>query len=100
VKSKIPTPDQMVQIDKEVEIQKSKSEKRKATVEWRNIIRIEDEEEESSSTSMLMYSLDSDGDDSNVPSHQYPIVIIHDAPFPMHTKEVYTLPVTEKVPSE
>ena len=46
MKSKTPTPDQMVQIDKEAKIQKSKSVKRKDVVEWRNLIRIEDEEEE------------------------------------------------------
>ena len=61
VKSKIPTLDQMVKIDNEAKIQKSKSEKRKVVVERTNIIRIEDEEEESSSSSMLMYNLDLDG---------------------------------------
>ena len=35
----------MTQIDKEAGIQKSKVEKRKASIEWRNIIRVEDEEE-------------------------------------------------------
>jgi hypothetical protein len=69
VKSKIPTLDIMVQIDKEAKIQKPKSEKSKATIERRNIIRIEDDEEESSSSSMSMYNLDSDGEDLDVPSH-------------------------------
>ena len=59
----------MTQIDKEEEIQKAKMEKRKATIEWRNIIRIEDEEEGSSSSSMSMYSLDSKKEDSDVPYH-------------------------------
>ena len=85
MKSKIPTPDQMVHIDKEVEIQKTKSKKIKVSIEWRNIIRIEDEKEESSSSSMSMYNLDSNGEDSDVPSHRSPTVIIHDAPF--HTYE-------------
>ena len=67
LKFKILTPNQMVQIDKQAEIQKFKAEKRKASIERRNLIRIEDEEEESSSSSMLMYSLDSDGEDSYVP---------------------------------
>ena len=84
MKSKSPTPDQMVQIDKEAEIQKSKLEKRKVSIQWRNIIRIEDEEEESSSSSMLMHNLDSDGEDSDVPSHKSPIVIIPHAPLTMH----------------
>ena len=44
LKSKIPTLDQMVQIDKEAERQKSKLEKSKATLERRNPIRIEDYE--------------------------------------------------------
>ena len=60
MKSKILTLDQMTQIDKEVEIQKAKVEKRKSTIEQRNLIRIKDEEEESSSSSMSMYNLDSD----------------------------------------
>lgn len=44
VKSKIPTPDQTTQIDKEAEIQKSKVEKSKVVIEQKNLIRIEDEE--------------------------------------------------------
>ena len=69
MKSKISTLDQMVQIYKEVEIQNSKAQKIKASIERRNINRIEDEEEESSSSSMSMYNLDSDGEYSDVPSH-------------------------------
>ena len=42
-----------------------------------------------------MYSLDSDWEDSNLPSNQFPIVVIHDAPLPMHTKEVHSSPITE-----
>ena len=49
VKSKVPTPYQMVHIDKEAKLQKSKAEKRKAAIKQRNLIRIEDEEEESPS---------------------------------------------------
>jgi hypothetical protein len=90
VKSKIPTPDQMVQIDKEAEIQKSKSEKSKVVVERRNLIRIKDEEEESSSSLMSMYNLDSDGEYLDVSSHRSLTVIIHDAPLPMHTEEVHS----------
>ena len=74
----------MVQIDKEVEIHKSKAEKRKDAIEWRNLISIKDEEEESSSSSMLMYILDSEWEDSNVPSHQSPTIMIHDVTLPMH----------------
>ena len=59
----------MTQIDKEIEIQKTKAEERKAAIERRNIIDVEDEEEESSSSSMSMYNLDLDKEDSDVPSH-------------------------------
>jgi hypothetical protein len=40
----------MIQIDKEDEIQKTKVEKSKASIERRNIILVEDEEEESPSS--------------------------------------------------
>ena len=84
MKSKIPTSDQTVHIDKEKKIQKSKLEKRKTANEQRNLIRIEDEEEESSSSSMSMYNLDSDGEDLDVPSNRSPTICIHDDPLPMH----------------
>ena len=100
MKSKIPTPDQMTQIDKEVEIHKVKAEKSKVVIERRNIIWVEDEEEESSSSSMSMYGLDSDKEDSDVPSHRSPTVIVHDAPLPMHLEELHSSPITEKVPSK
>ena len=100
MKSKIPTPDQMTQIVKKAEIQKAKAEKRKAAIEWRNLIRINDEEEESSSSSMSMYNLDLDKEDSDVPSHRSPTVILHDSPLPMHLEEVHSSPVMEKIPSE
>ena len=54
----------MTKIDKEEEIKKAIAEKNRATIEWKNIIRIEDVEESSSSSSMSMYSLDCDGEDS------------------------------------
>ena len=49
---------------------------------------------------MSMYNLDLDGEDSNVPSNQSPIIVIHDAPLPMHMEEVHSSPITEKVSSE
>ena len=58
LKSKIPTLDQMVQINKETKRHKSKSKKRKDFVERRNLIRIEDEEEESPFSLILMYNFD------------------------------------------
>ena len=47
-----------------------------------------------------MYNLDLDGEDSNVPSHRSPAVIVHDAPLPMHLEEVHSSPIMEKVLSE
>ena len=49
---------------------------------------------------MSMYSLDSDGENSDVPSHRSPTVIIHDAPLPMHMEEVHSSPITENVSSK
>ena len=49
---------------------------------------------------MSMYKFDLDREYSDVPSHQSPTVIIHDAPLPMHLEEVHSSPVTEKIPSE
>ena len=72
----------------------------KVVVEQGNIIRVKYEEEESSSSSMSMYNLDSDGENSDVPSHRSPTVIILDAPLPMHLEEVHGSPVTEKILSE
>jgi hypothetical protein len=97
LKSNIPTPDQMVQIDKEVERQKSELEKSKSSLEWSKPIRIEACEEDSSSASMPMYKFDSDREDSNGPSNQSPTIVIHDAPLPMHLKEVHSSPIMEKV---
>ena len=59
-------------------------EKRKVVIEHKNLIRIDNEEEESSSSLMSMYRIDSNGEDSYVPSHQSTTVIIHDAPLPIH----------------
>ena len=47
-----------------------------------------------------MYILNSDKEDSDVPSHRSPIVIVQDAPLPMHLEEVHSSPVMKKVPSE
>ena len=90
----------MVQIDKDVERQKSKSEKRKVSMEWQNPIRIEDCEEISSSLSMSMYNLDSDGDDSDGPSNFYPTIVIHNALLPLHMEEVHSSSIMEKVSSK
>ena len=49
---------------------------------------------------MLMHNLDLDGEYSYVPSNQYPTIVLHDAPLPMHMEEVHSSPITEKIPSE
>ena len=49
---------------------------------------------------MSMYSLDSDGEDLYVPSHRSPTIIILDSPLPMHTEELHSSPVREKVLSK
>ena len=49
---------------------------------------------------MSMYSLDSDKEDSDVPSHRSPTLILQDAPLPMHLEEVHSSPAMEKISSE
>ena len=49
IKSRIPTLDQMSQIDKELEQERSIEEKRKVSSERLNVVRIDDEESSSSS---------------------------------------------------
>ena len=67
IKSKIPTPDQMSQIDKEAEQERSMEVKSKVSSEQLNIVRIDDEES-SSSYSMSLYSIESNGKESEVSS--------------------------------
>ena len=100
MKSKNLTPDQMTQIDKEEGIHKAKEEKNKVAIERGNIILVKDVEEGSSCSSMSMYILDSEKEDSNMPSHQSPTVILHDAPLRMHLEEVHSSPVTKKISSK
>jgi hypothetical protein len=61
-------------------------------------MQIEDEEEGSSSSSMSMYNLDSNKEDSDVPSHRSPTIIVNDAPLPMHLEKVHSSSVIEKIP--
>ena len=75
VKCQIPAQDQMIKIDKEVEIKKVIVEKNRVSSEQKIIIRIEDVEESSSSSSIFMYSLDSNWEDSKVPSYRTPTLI-------------------------
>ena len=88
----------MTKGDKEVEIQKAITEKSRATIEWKKIIRIEDEESSSSSSSISMYNLDLYMEYLDVPSHPSPTLILQGAPIPVHLEEVHR--VIEKIPSE
>lgn len=47
-----------------------------------------------------MYNLDSDKEDSYIPSHRSPTIIVHDGPLPMHLEEVHSSPLTEKILSK
>ena len=47
-----------------------------------------------------MNILDSDQEDSTMPSHRSPTLILQDAPLPVHLEEVHSPPVTEKISSE
>lgn len=88
----------MIKIDKEVEIKKSIVEKNTLVYEMKNIIIIEDVEESSSSSLMSMYSLDSNREDSEVPSRRTPTLIKDH--LPENQEEVHSSPTTKKIPSE
>ena len=49
---------------------------------------------------MSMYNLNLDKEDSEVPSHPSPTLILQDAPLHEHIEEVHSSPVMEKIPSE
>ena len=49
---------------------------------------------------MSMYNLDSDKEDSYVPSHRSPTLILQDARIPVHLEEVHSSPVMENISSE
>ena len=100
MKSKIPTPEHMMQVDKEAEKQRANIEKDKVTIEQNILPRVEDCEDNLSSSSMSMYSLDLGEEGSNFPSNRNPNVVIHNAQLSMHVEGVYNSPITKKVPSE
>ena len=70
VNIKIPTPDQMSQLDKESELRRAIEVKHKVSSEQVNIVRIEDEE---SSSSMSLYNIEFDRKDSKVSSSYFVI---------------------------
>ena len=88
----------MTKIHKEVEIKRAIVEKNRGASERKNLIRIEDVAESSSSSSMSMYSIDSDREDSEVPSCRSPTLI--DAQLHENQEEVHISTTTEKIPSE
>lgn len=49
---------------------------------------------------MSMYNLDSNKEDSEVPSHRSPTLILQDVPLPRHLEEVHSSPVTKKISSK
>jgi hypothetical protein len=49
---------------------------------------------------MSVYNLDSNNDDSEVPSHRSPTFILQDVPLLGHLEEVHSSLVMEKIPSE
>ena len=97
IKSKIPTLDQMSQIDKEAEQERAIEEKRKVSIKWLNIVRIDDEES-SSSSSMSLYSIESNGKDSEVSSRRTPTLVENQVP--EQPKEVHSYLTMDKNRSE
>ena len=89
----IPTPDQMSQIDKEVEHKRAIEVKSKVSSKRLNIIRIEDEES-SSSSSMSLYSIESNEKDSEVSSRRSPALI--ETQVLEQPEEVHSYPTTDK----
>ena len=65
----------MSKIDKEAETKKTIEEKNKAASKRKNLIKIKDEKKSSSSSSMFIYSIDSDQENSEVPSCWSPTLI-------------------------
>ena len=93
----IPTPDQMCQIDKEVEQERGMQEKSKVSSERLNIVRIDDEES-SSSSSMSLYIIESNGKESEVSSRRTPTLVENKVP--EQRKEVHSYLTMDKNQSE
>ena len=96
-KSRIPTLDQMSQIDKEVEQKKAIEVKSKASSEKLNIVRIDDEDSSSSSL-MSLYNIESNKKHSEVSSQRTPTMIENQVP--KQLEEVHSSPTTHKNQSE
>jgi hypothetical protein len=92
-KSMIPTPDQMLQIDKEAKQKKAIEVKSKTLSGKLNIVRIDDEEL-SSSCSMSLYNIESNEKHSEVSSRRTPTMIENQVPEQLD--EVHSSPTTNK----
>ena len=49
---------------------------------------------------MFMYNINLNKEDSDVPTHRSPTIILHNTPLPMHLEEVHSSPIMENIPSE
>ena len=96
-KSRIPTLDQMSQIDKEVEQKKAIEVKSKTSSGKLSIVRTDDEES-SSSSSMSLYNIESNEKHSEVSSRRTPTMIENQVPEQLD--EVHSSPTTDKNQSE
>ena len=96
-KSRIPTLDQMSQIDKEAEQKKSIKVNSKVSSEKLNIVRIDDEESSFSSL-MSLYSIKSKEKHSEVSSQRTPTMIENQVP--EQIDEVHSSTTTDKNQSE
>ena len=97
LKSKIPTPEQMSQIDKEAEQKKAIEVKGKTLSGKLSIVRIDDEES-SSSSSMSLYNIESNEKHSEVSSRRTPTMIENQVPEQLD--EVHSSPTVDKNQSE
>ena len=93
----IPTPDQMSQIEKEVEQKKAIEVKSKTSSGKLSIVRIDDEES-SSSSSMSLYNIKSNKKHLEVSSWRTPKMIENQDP--EQVDEVHSSPTTDKNQSE
>jgi hypothetical protein len=100
VKYKIPTPEQMIQVDKEVERQKVDIERSKAITKRKMLPRINDQDKDTSSSSVSMYDIDFDDEGTEFVSSQTPSIVRQITPLRINDEEINSSPITEKIPSK
>ena len=91
IKSKIPTPEQMVQTNREAESKRDEIGKNKATIEHNIGV---------SSSSVSLYNIYSDNEDTAWPSSQTPSLIRKITPPPNHGEEMDSSQATINIPPE